>query len=111
MENKLKNATESISEICGKFLDFLKEVLSGKRKSDDNCLENYAKASRNVTDVMNNEYDDDDKKNKLDEADEFLNEAEKYKGSGFGPVLEDVIPSLRGEIEKLRKSTSNNCVI
>lgn len=102
MENKLKNASESINEICEKFLDYLRDVLSGQRKTDDKCLENYAKASRNVTDVMNNKYEGNNKDKKLDEAEEFLNEADKHKDEGFGPVLEDVIPSLRDEIKKLR---------
>ncbi len=102
MKIQLKSASESISEICGKFHNYLKDVLSGNRETDDKCLENYAKASRNVTDVMNNKYEGNNKDKKLDEAEEFLNEADKHKDEGFGPVLEDAISSLSEEIKKLR---------
>ena len=79
------------------------DVLSGREKTEDKCLDNYAKAARKYVELTN--------KSESETTEEELNQIEKHLGDatlhincGFGEIIDNAISQLKAEVEELKIS-------
>lgn len=92
-----------ISNFADEVRQYILDVLSGKKETEDKCLDNYAKAVRKYVELANKS-EDDVTEEELNQIENFLEDATIHINCGFGEMIDNAISQLKAEVEELKIS-------
>lgn len=93
-----------ISNFADEVRQYILDVLSGKKKTEDKCLDNYAKAARKYVELTNKS-EGEATEEELKQIEKYLEDATQHIiNCGFGEMIDNAISQLKAEVEELRIS-------
>ncbi len=85
---------------------YIHDVLSGNKNTNDICLENFAKAYIEYEKILNNptgKFPDD----VFEQIEKYLEIASKNSNRGFGEIISKAIPQLKTLVTALKNHKQN----
>ena len=100
---KVIKMNDLISNFADEVRQYILDVLSGKKKTEDKCLDNYAKAARKYVELTNKS-EGEATEEELNQIEKYLEDATLHINCGFGEIIDNAISQLKAEVEELRIS-------
>ena len=94
--------TDVVSNFAEEVRQYVLDVMKGKKKTEDKCLDNFAKAARSYESLLNKPQGEISEE-ELEEIEDYLAKATKYNSCGFGEIIDNSISQLKSSVEKLRQ--------
>lgn len=100
---KVIKMNDLISNFADEVRQYILDVLSGKKKTEDKCLDNYAKAARKYVELTNKS-ESEATEEELNQIEKHLRDATLHINCGFGEIIDNAISQLKAEVEVVRTS-------